>query len=338
MSYVPNQSGQAMGTITWSTIATAALFNTSEERYNQFIENGPFFNLLQQKSQVVFDGGEQIKRDVRFGESDNIVPFSKFDQIPLSDFDDTLPTVWQWKNSAYAAKVANEDLIVLEGSDIGAAVNLLTDIVDYGMRGFKKKYDEWLFGDGSAYQYKVPLGLGALVATNPTTGNLAGLDRATYVWWRNSYINANGTWRNVGIAGTNADYPLAMWNDLKVGGEMPEIIISHPDLQEYYERTIPDYFQVTMPAEGNVGFGYSTLTYKQLPWYTDYNCPEGYMYFLRLSDFQFVVSREWNFKSTGFIPLTATGIMGQACFIILRCALLCLKPSNQGVIYGFTGY
>lgn len=346
-SIIPASSGNAIDTITWGTIASAALLNTSEERYNQTIENIPLLKLLQQKRSVVTDGGEYIKRDVTYGESDNVGAFSKFDQLNLAGMDNRLPTKWEWKNIYGAIKIADEDRIITKTSDIGATLNLLTEGVDYVMRGIRKKLNAWLWQDGSAENYKVPLGIDALVSTDPTTGVLAHLDRATYIWWRNSAINANGTWKakGIGAVGTagSEDLVLAMWNDLKAGNEYPEVLFSHPDVQEWYERTIPDYFYINANPNGNFDYGYSTLTYKGMPWYVDYDCPytagsDGRLYMLRLSDFQFVVSEEWNFKSTGFVPLTSAGIMGSACFILLRCNLICMKPSNQGVIYGYTGF
>lgn len=347
-SITPANSGNAIDTITWGTIATAALFNTAEERYNQTIENIPLLKLLQTKRSVAMDGGEYIKRDVTFGESDNVGAFSKFDQLNLATFDNRLPTKWEWKNIYAAIKIAEEDTIITKTSDIGATLNLLTEGVDYAMRGLRKKLNKWLWEDGSGEGYKVPLGIEALVSTTPTTGVLAHLDRATYTWWRNSAINANGTWKAKGIGAVGAtsdieDKFLVMWNDLKIGNEYPNVIFSHPDLQEWYERTIPDYFHINASPNGDFDFGYSTLTYKGMPWYVDYDCPytastDGRAYMLRLDDFQFVVSSEWNFKSTGFISLRSAGIMADACFILLRCNLICLKPSNQGVIYGYTTF
>lgn len=342
----PASSGNAIDTITWSTIATAALFNTSEERYQQTIENIPLLKLLQQKRSVVTDGGEYIKRDVTYGESDNVGAFSKFDQIPVAGFDNRLPTKWEWKNIYGAVRLAEEDRIITKTSDIGATLNLLTEAVDYVMRGIRKKLNRWLWGDGSEENYKVPLGIDALVSINPTTGVLAHLDRATYTWWRNSAINAGGTWKAYGIGAVgsgSADKVLQLYNDLKIGNEYPNVLFSHPDVQEWYERTIPDYFYVNVNPTGSFDYGYSTLTYKGMPWYVDYDCPytagsDGRLYMLRLEDFQFVISSEWNFTSTGFISLRSAGIMGDACFILTRCNLICMKPSNQGVIYGFTGY
>lgn len=341
--------GDGSGTVTinFSDLASAALFKVTGELYDQFIKSVPLLDLLEKKSRVVTDGGEYIKYDVRYGEADSIIPFSKFDVIEVGQINDRLPCILNWKNIAGAVKVADEDLLVTKSSDIGARLDLLAESVDFVMRGFRKKMNAWIWQDGSDYSGKVPLGMDAWVSTTPTTGVLGQISRATYIWWRNSAIDATAEgaskWINGGISGTIKDLPLLLYSDLSYGNEYPDVIFSHPEVRSWYERIIPDHFRVTVPGEGaEFNYGYETLAYKGIPWYVDKNCyftsTDGRMYFLRLDDFKFYVSQEWQFTPTGFVSLKPSGVIGSVNFILLRCNLACTKPTNQGVIFNYTGY
>ena len=61
---------------------------------------------------------------------------------------------------------------------------LLEDKLDDLSEGWARDFDRMLHEDGTQNAKEVP-GLPFIVADNPATGTLAGLDRATVPWWRN---------------------------------------------------------------------------------------------------------------------------------------------------------
>lgn len=327
-------SGAAIDTVTWDTIATASLFNVQNKLYDQFLTSNPLLALANARARVTLDGGEYIKRDVRYGASNNIVAFTGDQPVEAGGFDDRLPTRWNWKNLAGPIMVTEEDLIITQTSDVGASLNLLTEGVDYVMRGFNEYMEDVLFGDGSDQGGKVPLGLQALVSTAPTTGVLAGLDRATYTWWRNSARTSCGNFSIHGINGTTDNYILSMYNDLTDGMYKPNVIISHPDILEYYELNLPE--PTVYANRESIDLGFGTLQYKGMPWYTSKACPSGYLYMLDFSTFEFVASKKWNFTNTGFLDMRASGRFAKVCYIVLRSNFICMRPMANAVMSGWS--
>lgn len=327
-------SGAAIDTVTWDTIATASLFNVAQKLYDQFLTSNPLLAMCNARARVTLDGGEWIKRDVRYGASSNIVAFSGDQPIEAGGFDDRLPTRWNWKNLAGPIMVTDEDLIITKTSDIGASLNLLTESVDYVMRGFNEYMDQILFEDGTAQGGKVPLGLQALVSTTPTTGVLAGLDRATYSWWRNSARTSCGSFALNGINGTSTNYFLSMYNDLTDGMYKPNVIVCDPDILEWYELNLPE--PTIMLSKESVDLGFGTLQYKGMPMYGCRKCPSGYAYMMDFNAFEFVVSREWNFTNTGFLDMRASGRFAKVCYIVLRSNFINMRPMASAVLSGWT--
>lgn len=340
---MPYTLGSGTLNITFDALATSALVNLGKQKtfYNQFVSATPILNWLESKTRITEDGGELIKRDVMYGEGQNIMPFSKKQSIPVVSPEYSLPAFFQWKNFAGGIIIYKEDQIILSTADFGVKLNKLISDIDWLLRGFVKKMDYWLCKDGSEHDGMVVTGIDQYVDTNPTTDIVAGLDRAEYEWWRNISENAgNAQWQNVGIWGAADDIPLKVYNYMNYADQLtdkPDAIWSHPDVLEWYEKSLPYYVTINK-TDGPVNTGFTALTYKNLPWYVDRNLPTGRLYFLNSSSFEYAVSSFWNLQPTGFIDTMSTGVAAMVNFMILRCAFMCLRPLTNAVIYGFSGY
>src|SRR5262245_27684051 len=90
------------------------------------------------------------------------------------------------------------------GRDDTVLVGLLNDALEDLSECYARSLNNLLWGNGSG-DAKALAGIAALITVNPTTGTVAGIDRATKKWWLNrAYTSAMGT----AVAG---DSTLAAW-------------------------------------------------------------------------------------------------------------------------------
>jgi hypothetical protein len=97
-----------------------------------------------------------------------------------------------------------EDTSEHSGRDDTVLVGLLEDALQDLSEQYAKSLNDLLWQNGTA-DPKALAGMAALVTDNPSTGTVAGIDRATSTWWRNrAYTTAMGT--AVGVTPALAAY------------------------------------------------------------------------------------------------------------------------------------
>src|SRR4051812_16773597 len=101
-------------------------------------------------------------------------------------------------------------------------VNLLEDKLEDLGEQYARSLDRLVHGDGVA-DPKALSGVMALIAANPTTGTVGGLDRGTYTWWRNRARTA----ANAAAGGTGA-----VTSDVADGGALLQVV-----QQDYLQLT-----------------------------------------------------------------------------------------------------
>lgn len=132
-------------------------------------------------------------------------------------------------------------------------VNLMNENIDTLMLGAKEKFDYELHLDGSQDGDALE-GLDLLVATDPTTGIVGGINRATAgnEFWRNQVQLAI----NTGTADTLTEAMEVVWRKCtRVGGYAPNLILMGSKFYDAYRKDNKDNLerQITVPSSGGVG-------------------------------------------------------------------------------------
>lgn len=114
-------------------------------------------------------------------------------------------------------------------------VNIITENTETLKLGFNEKFDYQLHLDGTQDAEAIP-GLDALIATDPTTGTVGGINRATA---------SNAFWRNrfkIGVASTAGllqQEMEKMWRDCtRLGGGAPDTIIAGTKFIDAYRADL----------------------------------------------------------------------------------------------------
>ncbi|MBN3270134.1 phage major capsid protein [Bordetella bronchiseptica] len=121
----------------------------------------------------------------------------------------------------------------LEQSEKVQLVNLMDEQLEAFELGFWEKLDIELHRDGTSSADAVT-GLDGLIATDPSTGVVGGLDRATALYWRNGAATAIAT----GTAGALTDAMEAQWRRCIRNGGMPDFILAGSAFCDAYRKTV----------------------------------------------------------------------------------------------------
>jgi hypothetical protein len=141
----------------------------------------------------------------------------------------------------------------------------------------KDKFSQYLYAVGGGLD---PLGLGTLIPTNPLTGTLGGINRATQPQWRTSaYVFAGG------VDSTNIEEVFDdILMDLTLKGDKPTVILTGRNIYRAYRQAVRDKFTIPL-SEGTAGkrmfdLGFEGCMHNGIPLMYDEDCPVSYAYFI----------------------------------------------------------
>jgi hypothetical protein len=210
-------------------ITTAALdyWLNKGTAFKEAIQEKPLLAAMEAKKKSFPGGKGNIIISVK-GDYGNTAAPGTNDQVLGYQLDDTVTyytpanlkqAIFPWKEHHIGIVLTHSELktdgitVVDSGSDNTSEhsgrddtvlVGILSDALEDVSEQYARGMNNLLWANGTA-DPKALAGMAALVTDNPTTGTVAGLDRATRTWWRNrAYTASMGT----AVTGTPA---LAAW-------------------------------------------------------------------------------------------------------------------------------
>jgi hypothetical protein len=124
-------------------------------------------------------------------------------------------------------------------------------------------------------------GLQLLVADDPTTGTVGGIDASTYTFWRNKYSAAAAT-----TSSNIQDRMKAMWLSIKRGKDTPDLILADNDMFTYYWDSLDANQRYMSNKKGNV-MDSQSLMFEGAEVVYDGVCPDKHMYLLNTDHIYF---------------------------------------------------
>lgn len=180
-----------------------------------------------------FPGAKQyITERARKSYDSNFQWFEHDDQVTFNSKDTIRPVSFVWGEAHDGYRLTETELLqngisVTDDrnakptdAEVVQLVDLMKENAETLDLGFKEKFDYDLHLDGTQNSKAIP-GLDNLIALNPTTGTVAGIDRsvAGNSWWRNNYSTA--------IAAANLiDQMEIMWRACIRNGGAPDFILA----------------------------------------------------------------------------------------------------------------
>lgn len=135
--------------------------------------------------------------------------------------------------AAHGIAVSDDSQAATTAAEKVALTNLFDEQMEVLRLGFEEKFSAYMHLDGSLSSDAIT-GLDALVAINPTTGTVGGIDRSTVTAWRNNYV----TGLTSGASGTILDQMETMWRQCRKNGGNPNLILAGSAFIDAYRITV----------------------------------------------------------------------------------------------------
>lgn len=225
-------------------------FYLKNDPVDQINTDRPLLKMLMAKKKA-FPGAKQyVVEQLRKSNSANFQWFNGDDEVNYNRKRTLEQAQFAW-SGAHDGFALNEDELLQNGiimTDERTAVpteaermqltNLMKENTETLKLGFQEKFDYALHLDGTQDADAIP-GLDLLVSTDPTTGIVGGINRATAgnEWWRNNFQ----TGINTGTADALTTAMEAQWRaSTRYGGFAPDFIICGSKFLDAYRADAKD--------------------------------------------------------------------------------------------------
>ncbi len=265
-----------MNTLQFDDVFTTTLASRSRNLRDNVSKNNALLSRLKDKgNQRPITGGSKILEELEYGEGD-MVWYSGYDTITYTPKQLFTAAEYALKMCAVPVAISGEETLM--NSDKEQIMDLLEKRVQNAEKTLANKMSAALYGDGTGSSGKEIGGLALLVADDPTSGTVGGINRATTgnEFWRNQAVSAE-------ISAENIKQKMSeLYNKCSRGSDKPDLIVCDDTLYSLYDSTLMDLQRFADPRLADAGF--VSVKFKGADVIYDGGqggyCPESHMYFL----------------------------------------------------------
>ena len=161
-------------------VLSSTLQRRSQGYENQISQQIPLFYWLKRKGQYKpVNGGTRIEWAVEYGLDDSEESYSGFDQFDLPEQDNVTIAYANWKQAEKSIVISGRDRMINTGQKI---FDLLEQKEKNAIESLQQQMNKRFYADGTGNDSKRVTGLAALIAEDPTSGTLFGIQPANEVW------------------------------------------------------------------------------------------------------------------------------------------------------------
>lgn len=281
----------------FDNLVTATLESRSKTLADNVTKNNALlFRLDKRGNRRKLDGGTKIVEELEYGESDHTW-YSGYDTIEFKNPEILSAAEYAWKFLAAPVGISGEEMVKNSGKE--RIFDLLETKIKNAEKTLKNQMSVGIFSDGTAYSGKQLTGLRALVADDPTTGTVGGINRATTgnEFWRNYSLKVSASLTTAVIY----DMMNKVYLNCSRGTDKPDLIIADDSLYSIYEASLVPQQRFTSAEMAEAGF--NSLKFKGADVIYDGGiggcCPEGHMYFLNTEYLKLRPHKDRDFKLIG---------------------------------------
>lgn len=256
--------------------------------------NAILFRMQEKGNVQQLDGGESILENLMYQENGTWKWYNGYETLDISAQDVLSSAQFEWKQGNVNVTISGRELRINEGSSTRMH-DLIKSRIMVAEATAKNQVAESMFSDGTT-DPKAIGGLRLLVADDPTTGTVGGINRATHAFWRNKIydfstesVTASST-TMVGSMGV-------MWRRCVRGTDKPDLIVMGETYYGYYEAALTSLKRFQMADTKLADAGFTSLKYNDTADVIfDSNCGTTRAYFLNTDHLKLKVHRSANFS------------------------------------------
>lgn len=271
-----------------SEIVTTTLRNRSGQLQDNTTKNNALLARLKSKGRVkTASGGRTIVEEMDYAENATFMWYSGYDQLNISPSDVLTAAEFNWAQAAVAVSMSGLEELQNAGKE--AVIDLLESRIENAQRTMANNIALACYSDGTGYGGRQIGGLQLLIADNPTTGTVGGINRANWVFFRNQKFSG-ATDGGAAVSASNIQsYMNQLWLRCVRGADKPDLIVADNSYFNFYWSSLQAIQRITTDSQGQAGF--STLKYMTADVVFDGGigggCPSSHMYFLNTDFIKF---------------------------------------------------
>ena len=238
-----------------SEIVTTTLRNRSKTLAdNVSANNALLFRLRQRGNRKPVSGGTDIIQELEYAENSTFMWYSGYEALDVSPSDVFTSAVFDWKQAAVTVSISGlEGDVQNTGPD--RIIDLLESRIKNAERTMMNNISVGVYSLGTASGGKQIGGLQLLVATDPSSGIIGGINRQNWSFWRNQRFRASSD----GLLGdTSAGniyrYMTRTYLLASRGRDQPDLVISDNNFFAHYMASLQDKQRFTDPKLADAGF------------------------------------------------------------------------------------
>jgi hypothetical protein len=232
-------------------IATTIQSRTGEIADNVTSNNALLMRLKQRGNIKPFTGGNTIMQELSFASNGNAGWYSGYETLPIAAQDVISAAEYTIKQAACPVTISG--LEQMQNSGKQQIIDLLDGRMQVAESSMANLIATGLYSDGTGAGGKQVDGLLKQVSTTPTN-IVGGIDRATWLFWKNQYFRCTTTGGAAMSASNVQTYFNKMWSSLVRGSDRPDLILVDNIAWSFYMSSLQNIQRFTSSETANLGF------------------------------------------------------------------------------------
>lgn len=278
-----------------SEIITTTLRDRSGKLADNVSKGNALLNRTRQKGGWKSAEGRTIVQELEYAENSTFQYYSGGEVLNISSADVLTAAEFDWKQAACAVTTTG---LEMEVQNVGRAqkIDLLEGRIKNAEHTMKNQITIGSYSDGTGSGGKQIGGMQLLVADDPTTGTVGGINRATYSFWRNQVFDAT-TDGGAATSATNIqNYFNRLWLECSRGSDVPDLIICDSVYFAFFWNSLQAIQRIMDPEMGKLGFRSVKFVTADVVYEDSTGIPASHAYFLNTDYIHFRYAPKRLFK------------------------------------------
>ena len=275
-----------MGSPNLSEIITTTLRNRSGKLADNVSKGNALLMRTRAKGSWKTASGRSILQELEYAENGTFMYYSGGEVLNVSASDVMSAAEFDWKQAACAVTATGLEVDV---QNVGkeAVIDLLEARIKNAERTMKNNICTGMYSDGTGTSGKQIGGLQLLVADDPTTGTVGGINRATFSFWQNKTFDAT-TDGGAAASTTNIQtYMNKLYLRTSRGADHTDLIMADANYYALFWGSLQAIQRISDPKLAEAGFQTVKFSGADVVYEDSTGMPADHMYFLN-SDYIFL--------------------------------------------------
>lgn len=213
--------------------------------------NALLFRLRERGNVKPFSGGATIRHEISYSGNTTYTRYSGWDPIDISPSEVISAAEYPIKQAAISVSISG--LEQLQNSSKEQMIDLMEGRIQNAEQEFMNQLSADVYSDGSASGGKQIGGLQLLVADDPSTGTVGGINRANWDFWRNQVYDFSAN-----TVTPSSETITAAMNKLYLSlvrnADRPDLVVADNTYFTYYWESLQAIQRITNTNMATAGF------------------------------------------------------------------------------------